>query len=49
MLYKYLSLLPILSKSMDEMRQSSEIMFGVVTPIVIVIMIVGAIFGKKDK
>lgn len=45
----FLNVMPILSGSVDSTLKRADIMFNVIVPIAIVIMILGAIFGKKDK
>ena len=45
----FLNVMPILSGSVDSTLKQADIMFNVIVPIAIVIMILGAIFGKKDK
>lgn len=45
----FLNVMPILSRSVDSTLKQADIMFNVIVPIAIVIMVLGAIFGKKDK
>ena len=45
----FLNVMPILSGSLDSTLIKADIVFNVIVPIAIVIMVLGAIFGKKDK
>ena len=45
----FLTVIPILSGSLDSTLKQADIMFNVIVPIALVIMVLGAIFGKKDK
>lgn len=49
MFVKFISSMPILAESTDSLLKRADIVFNVVVPIAIIIMLVGAIFGKKDK
>ena len=49
MFVNILTISPILTESTDSLLNRADIMFNVVVPITLVIMVLGAIFGKKDK
>ena len=49
MIGMFLNVIPILSGSLDSTLKQADFMFNVIVPIAIVIMVLGAIFGKKDK
>lgn len=43
-----LNLWPILARSTDSVLKMSDFVFNILVPVALVIMVLGAIFGKKD-
>lgn len=49
MFHSFVNMMPLLAESTDQLLRRADIMNYIIVPVAIVIMFLGAIFGKKDK